>query len=90
MIPTMYEVSKNDIIKHGEIFKEIISLRKLDFIYRVDATLSERTKSQLLIHNELNFIFQILNKHPQLNKNPLFLYMRECIINISFDIGKNL
>ena len=90
IIPCIYEVSKNDIIKPTEIFKEILALKKIDFFYRNNDTFLEHIKSQTLIHNELNFIFQIMNKHMILNKNTHFIYIRDLVIEVSFEIGKNV
>jgi hypothetical protein len=32
LIPSIFEVSKNKVVKHNEIFAETLKLRKVDFV----------------------------------------------------------
>jgi predicted Holliday junction resolvase-like endonuclease len=69
-IPSIYEVTKNYLNKHDEIFKESIRLKKIEFSENTIYTeLSEKIHTYTLIHNEINFIFRVCNKHQKLNKN---------------------
>lgn len=90
-IPSIYEVTKKYLNKHDEIFRESIRLRKKDFsennfYYK----LIDKLNTNKLIHNELNFIFRVCNKHPKLNKDWKFLYIRDVIINKSDEISENI
>ncbi len=91
LIPSIFEVSKDFITKHDEVFKEILKLRKIEFseeINEVEFFRLLETKKQ--IHHELNFIFKICNKHPKLIKEGKFIYLRELIINKSSEIWNSL
>lgn len=91
IIPSIFEVSLPALIKHDEIFKEIIKLRKASFSERsLDKKLNEIIRTELLIHNELNFIFKICNKHHKLLINSKFIYIRELLISNSSNIWKNI
>jgi len=90
-IPSIYEITKGYLNKHDEIFKEILILKKKDFSENLFLrTISEKTKTYKLIHNELNFIFRVCNKHPKINKNAKFLFIKDNIIEKSSDIWDNL
>ncbi len=90
-IPSIYEVTKDYLNKHNEIFNELIILKKKDFSENtINTKLTEKTNTYKLIHNELNFIFKVCNKHPKINKNHNFLYVKDIIIEISFDLWKRL
>ena len=91
LIPSIFEVSKNKIIKHEDIFAEALKLRKIDFVENsLWMSLSEIIRTQTLIHNELNFIFRICNKHNKLLKEGNFIYIRDLIIDKSFEIWTKL
>jgi len=69
-IPSIYEITKEYLNKHDEIFIEAISLKKKDFLENGFYTkLIEKSNTYKKIHNELNFIFKVCNKNPKLNKN---------------------
>lgn len=81
LIPSIYEVTKNHLNKHESIFSEILKLKKKDFAENTFyIKLIEKINTNTLIHNELNFIFRVCNKHPKLNKNWKFLYIRDEIL----------
>jgi hypothetical protein len=91
LIPSIFEVSKDKVVKHEEIFEETLKLRKINFIENnLWVTLWETIRTQSLIHNELNFIFRICNKHNKLLKEGRFIYIRDLIIDKSFDIGTKI
>ena len=90
-ITSIYEVTNSSLNKHDEIFKEVLHLKKKDFSENSIYThLIDKSNIYKLIHKELNFIFKVCNKHPKLNKDYKFLYVRDNIINKSLEIGKNL
>ena len=91
LIPSIFEVSKNKVVKHNEIFAETLKLRKVDFVENsLWIPLPDIIRTQTLIHNELNFIFRICNKHNKLLKEGTFIYIRDLIIDKSFDIWSKL
>lgn len=91
LIPSIFEVSKHSIVKHKEIFEEILKLRKINFAENnIWTSLPQFLKTQTLIHSELNFIFRICNKHNKLLKDGKFIYIRDLIIDKSFDIWTRL
>lgn len=78
LIPCIYEISKWNFIKHEQIFDEILKLMKINFQENnIGNKLFEIIKTQILIHNELNFIFKIFAKYPKLYKDEKFLYINE-------------
>ncbi|MBT3853438.1 hypothetical protein HOF65_05725 [bacterium] len=69
-IASIYEITKKYLNKHDEIFKESLYLKKKDFSENsFYSRLNEKLKTYELIHNELNFIFRVCNKHPKLSKD---------------------
>lgn len=90
-IPSLYEVSRDYITKHDEIFHEILRLRKINFSEtNDDKKLHEIIKTQWLIHNELNFIFKVSNKHQKMLREWKFIYLRDIIINRSGTLSENI
>lgn len=91
LIPSLFEVSKWHLTKHEDIFHEIIKLRKLNFSEQnTHVKLFNIIKTQELLHNELNFIFQICNKHEKLLKEGNFIYLRDLIIDKSYHISQDI
>lgn len=86
-ITGLFEVSKPYIERHAEVFSEILSLRKKEFVLM---ELSDNIKAiyevESKIHHELNFIFQVCNTHPKILKDKKFLYIREVIIEKSSNL----
>ncbi|PID87664.1 hypothetical protein CSB07_00230 [Candidatus Gracilibacteria bacterium] len=91
IIPSLFEVSRSSLIRHEEIFREIIKLRKISFSERsLGRSLSEMIGTEQLIHNELNFIFKVCNRHKKLLINGKFIYLRDLVISSSSNIGDYL
>ncbi len=89
MIPWMYEISKKFITRHNEIFREALELRKQEFsLLTISKDLQAFIQVQEKIHHEINFIFQVCNKNPKVNRDANFLYLRDCIIDQSSRIEK--
>lgn len=90
-IPSIYEATKEYLNKHDEVFKEIIKLKKKDFLENIFYnSLIEKLNNYNLIHNELNFIFRICNKNPELSKDSKFLYIKDIIIMKSSKLWNDL
>ena len=69
-IPALFEVSKNYLNKHDDIFKEILRLRSIEFCENnLEVSLADLIDIESLIHHELNFIFKVCNKHPSILKD---------------------
>ncbi len=86
-IPSLYEVTKNFLVKHNEVFENILKLRKIEFSQKSqDFDLFWILKNESLIHKELNFILKICKNNKELIKNNKFLYTREIIIDNSYEI----
>ncbi len=94
LIPPIFEVTKNTFSKHDEIFSEIIKLRKMELYKKNDDNFENNfiklIHNQKLIHNELNFIFRVANKHPKLTKKWNFIYIRNLLIDKSYILSKLL
>ena len=90
-IPSIYEVTKQYLNKHEQIFEEAIRLKKKDFwensFYN---KIEQKLNTYKLIHNELNFIFKVCNKQPKLNKDWKFLYIKDVIIAKSTKLGNDI
>lgn len=90
MICALYEILKNEVGRHEEIFKEVLELRKKEFsLLTISHNIEGYMKLQSEIHHEINFIFQIAGKNPKLQKDKRFLYIREEILHKSSEI-KNI
>lgn len=91
LIPSIYDITLSRVSKHSEIFQQIRYLRTKDFSENsVLYDLAHKIQTYQQIHNELNFIFKITNKHPELLKNKKFLYIRDLVIEHSHQISVSL
>jgi len=90
-IPSIYEVTKSYLNKHDEIFNELLSYKKIDISENnFYSNLVEKANTYKNIHNEYDFIFKICNKHPKLEKNYKYLYIKDVIIEKSTELWKKL
>ena len=90
-IPSIYEITKDYLNKHEEIFQEILILKKKDYSENTYYnTLIEKTNTYKLIHNELDFIFRVCNTNPKIEKDPKFNLIKNNILNKSSEIWDNL
>jgi hypothetical protein len=60
-------LTKDFLSKHSEVFFQILYLRKIEFS-NYEETFLERIHNEIQIHHELNFIFRVISKHPQIQK----------------------
>ncbi len=89
MFPALYEISRDTLQRHDDIFAEALELRKKEFnLMQTSQNLGLMIDIEKYIHHEINFIFQVCNKHPVLTKEKRFLYLRDVIIHKSQHIGK--
>lgn len=83
-IPGIFEISKEYLTKHDDIFKEALRLKKTEFsLLESSSKLSTIIEVEGMLHHEINFIFKVCNKHPKLLKNGNFIYMRDVVIKKS-------
>lgn len=86
-ISALYEVTKDTLQKHAEIFDEVLALRKKEFtLMNISHTLESCIELEKQIHHEINFIFQVCNKNPGLIKKKEFLYIRDIMMSKSHEI----
>jgi hypothetical protein len=91
LVPSIYEVTKDYLNKHSEIFNEIIKLRKTELLKTYQyKKLEEFFDIESLIHHELDFIFKVTYEKPSLQRDSKFLYLKELLSNISYEISENI
>lgn len=91
VFPALYEVGQWIILRQDEIFHEAMELRKKEFIMiGVSTNIEAFLELEWKFHHEINFIFQICNKNPELLSNKRFLYIRDIIMEKSQHISKNM
>lgn len=91
LIPPIYEISKDFLTKHEEIFKEIVILRKQEFhAEENNVDFQAFIQIETHLHHELNFIFRACNQHPKLLKEWKFLYVRDLLIDRSISISEKM
>jgi len=87
IIPSLFELTKDTLNKHNDIFKDILLYKKVEFSQiNYNEKLINVIKNEQLIHNELNFIFKTCNKHHELLKEAKFLYVKDLLINQSQEL----
>jgi len=90
-IPGIFEISKKYLGRHSEIFKESIRLRKLELsMNNSNSKFYEIIETEGLLHHELNFIFKACNKHAWLIEDAKFNYIKEVIIDKSWEIWEKM
>ena len=94
MIPAIFEMTENTFAKHDDVFKDILTYRKQE-LYKyyiqdesdnMDNDFIKLIHLEKLIHNELNFIFRVANKHPKLSKKWNFIYLRDLMMKKSLEL----
>ncbi len=96
VIPAVFDVTKSSFSKHSEVFEEILKYRDKS-LYKYSSNIKRNYDEndfikiihlEQFIHHELNFIFKVAEKHPKLSKKWKFIYLRELLINRSYEISK--
>lgn len=91
LIPPIYEISKDYIVKHNQVFEEIIKLRKLQFsLNDYDVSFIEFIKNEMEINHEIKFIYGICNKNKKLIHNSKFNYIKNLIIQRNNEIWQEI
>lgn len=91
IIPALFEVSKEYIVKPEEIFSQILHLRLEIFSnHWLNKNFYDTIGLQQKIHKELDFIFRVCSKHPKLIKNYKFYYIKEVIFSLSEELWENI
>jgi len=90
LIPCLFEISKDYLNRHRDVFKESLRLRKIEFANYKNDSFIEIIANEALLHHELNFIFKVINKHPKIQKNWNFLYIRDLVLEKSAKIADNI
>ena len=91
IIPSLYEISKEHIVRHSNEFNDVMMLYKIEAtIHDKDIDFADRIHTQSLIHHELDFIYKIINKHNKLLHDHKFVYLRDITMDNSFKISKLL
>ncbi len=82
LIPSLYEISKDYLMKHGNVFEEIIKLRKVQFsLNEYDVSFLEFIKNEMAINHEIRFLYWICTKNKKLNSLWKFNYIKNLIID---------
>ena len=91
IIPALYEVTRDVLVKHDQVFAQSLQLRKQEFAKLATSTnLHQFIELEVSIHKELNFIYKVCSKHPKMMRNNKFIYLREMLIDRSSEIGYRL
>lgn len=87
LIPALFEVTRDILVRHDDVFLQSLILRKEEFSKIWEAEeLYKFIDLEVRIHKELNFIYKVCNKHPKLLKDSKFVYLRELLIDSSSEI----
>jgi len=89
LVPALYEITKDVLNNHEEIFAEILRLRKVEF-GGYEQSFAKRIAIEILIHHELNFIFQAINATQKLQKNGRFVLVRDLFLENSHEIWQKM
>lgn len=91
LFPGLYEITKDTVVRHEEIFTQALNLRKREFsIAWTSTNIQSFLDLESHIHHEINFIFQVCNKNPKLLKSKKFLYIRDVMIESSLVISEEM
>lgn len=87
IIPALFEITRDVIVKHDQVFAKSLTLRKEEFArMSVSDPLYKYMDLEVDLHKELNFIYKVCSKHPKMMKNGKFVYLRGLLIDRSSDI----
>jgi hypothetical protein len=87
----VYQVAKDDLVKWNEIFKEFFELKRRDFWEEGFYTrLGDKLLIYKKIHNEINFIFKICEKHKNIQISPIYIYFKNLIYKKDKEIWEKM
>ena len=90
LIPALFEITKSHLVKHDQIFHELLILKKLNFSeHNFYENIYKTIHTQQCIHKEIDFIFRVCYKHQKLIKNYNFYYIKELLferINLIWEL----
>ncbi|MCP4523164.1 MAG: hypothetical protein GY828_03005 [Candidatus Gracilibacteria bacterium] len=82
LIPSLYELSKYSVVKHEEIFYEILFLKKIIFSENnFDDNFQRSYYTQQKVHKEMSFILNVCEKHNKLMQSDQFFYIKETLLD---------
>jgi hypothetical protein len=81
LIPGLFEISKKYLVKHNNIFDEVLKLRKVQFsLNDYNVSFIEFIKNEMAINHEIRFIYWICAKNKKLSSLWEFNYIKNLII----------
>lgn len=91
LIPSFYDITKPYLVRHDDIFKEVLHLKNIEFFecwneidfYKIIET-------EYKIHNELSFILKLCSKNQKLIKNWNFILLRDVLVERSYEIWEKV
>ena len=90
-IITIYWITNNILVKRNEIFEFFFKLKRQDFW---ENSYNTNYKSKIIlyekIHYEINFIIKACETHKKIVKNPNYNYIKESLLNKSYNISKKI
>ena len=87
IIPGLFEITRDVIVKHDQVFAQSLNLRKEEFAKLAsEDPLFRFIELEVIIHKELNFLYKVCSKHPKMMKNWKFVYLRDLLIDRSSEI----
>lgn len=90
-IITIYWITKNILVRHEDIFETFFILKRKDFwedSYNIE--LKDKLSWYKKMHNEVNFIIKVCEKHKEVLDNPRYIYIKESILEKSSEIWNNI
>lgn len=87
----IYQTTKKDLVRASDIFSEFFDLKRREFAEdSFNVPLENKIITYKRVHNEINFIFKTCEKHRKIQLNPIYIYLRDWIIDKSQEIWKNM
>jgi len=91
ILPGLFEITRDIIVKHDQVFAQSLTLRKEEFAkMAISDPLFKFMDLEVDLHKEINFIYKVCSKHPKMMKNVKFIYLRGLLIDRSSEIGTQL
>ncbi len=82
LIPSFYELTKKTVVKHEDIFYEILLLKKIIFSEsNFEKSFSRSYYTQQKVHKEMSFILNVCKKHTRLMEDDNFFYIKETLLH---------